>query len=86
MSKFCQSCGMPMKQDPKAGGTEKDGAKNLNYCSYCYEDGSFTQPNFTAKEMQNFCVEKMNEEGMPRFFAWILTRGVPRLERWRDIA
>jgi len=42
--KFCQSCGMPMKQDLQKGGTEKDGSKNNKYCSYCYKEGEFTSP------------------------------------------
>jgi hypothetical protein len=25
---MCQSCGMPLKQDPQGGGTNADGSKN----------------------------------------------------------
>ena len=35
--KFCQSCGMPL--NPEVLGTEKDGSKNEEYCTYCYADG-----------------------------------------------
>ena len=38
--KFCQSCGMPL--NPEVLGTEKDGSKNEEYCTYCYADGHFT--------------------------------------------
>ena len=83
--KFCQSCGMPMNKDPKKGGTEKDGSKNMKYCSYCYQNGKFTSPEIdTPKKMQTFCIKKMNEQGMPKFIAWIFTRGIPRLERWKN--
>ena len=83
--KFCQSCGMPMSKDPQKGGTEKDGSKNLKYCSYCYQDGNYTSPEIdTPKKMQAFCIEKMKEQGMPRFIAWIFTRGIPKLERWKE--
>jgi hypothetical protein len=27
MNKFCQSCGMPMKNDPEHGGTNADGSR-----------------------------------------------------------
>jgi len=37
-NKFCQSCGMPMKQDPQGGGTNADGSINIMYCSYCYQN------------------------------------------------
>ena len=85
MEKFCQSCGMPMKKDPGHGGTNADGSKNQKYCSYCYVDGAFMQPDMTAKEMQSFCIEKMKEQGTPKFLGWLLTRGIPRLERWKNV-
>ena len=42
-SKFCQSCGMPMSKDPQHGGTNRDGTKSADYCSYCYVAGEFTK-------------------------------------------
>ncbi len=84
MNKFCQSCGLPMKKDPQNGGTNNDGSKNTEYCSYCYKDGEFVGNFKTAKEMQDFCVQKMNEDGMPKFIAWIFTRSIPKLRRWKN--
>lgn len=75
---------MPMKQDPGHGGTEKDGSKSERYCSLCYRDGEFLNKDLkSAKEMQAFCIEKMHEQGMSKWMAWLLTRGIPRLERWK---
>ncbi len=74
---------MPMSKDPKGGGTEKDGSKNLMYCSYCFQQGSFTQPNTTAPEMRQFVKGKLREMGFPGFLTGFLTRGIPNLERWR---
>lgn len=83
MGKFCQSCGMPMKKDPEHGGTNADGSKNMEYCSFCYQNGSFTSPEIkTAQEMQTFCIGKLKENGMPGFLGWLLTRNIPRLKRW----
>lgn len=81
--KNCQSCGMPFRKDPEKGGTNADGTKNELYCSYCYKDGAFTQPDFTVSEMKEFCVKKMKEQGFPGFMAKIFTSGLPRLERWK---
>ena len=81
-NKFCQSCGMPMKSDPKKGGTNTDGSKNGSYCSYCYENGEFTFHG-TVKEMQAFCKQKMIESGSSKFISWLFTRNIPRLERWK---
>ena len=39
---FCQSCGMPM-DTPELFGTNADGSKNEDYCTYCFKDGKFTQ-------------------------------------------
>lgn len=84
-NKFCQSCGMPMKKDPQAGGTNIDGSKNVKYCSYCFQDGKFVNPDITsAKEMQLFVKGKMKEMGFPGFIAGLFTYGIPKLERWRS--
>ncbi len=83
-NKFCQSCSMPLSKDPTGGGTEKDGSKSLMYCSFCYQNGEFVNPEIdTAKKMQDFCMDKMREQGMSRLVAWLFTRGIPRLERWK---
>ena len=71
----CQSCGMPLKHDPKAGEM---------YCSYCYRDGKFTQPDMTADEMKAYVVEKMREMKIPRFVGRFFTRNLHKLERWRS--
>jgi hypothetical protein len=81
--KKCQSCGMPLKQDPEKGGSNADGSKSLMYCSYCYAKGNFTQPDFTAEEMKAFCKSRMKEMGFLGFLASIFTSGIPKLERWK---
>jgi len=85
MARICQSCGMPLSKDPQGGGTNGDGSKSPLYCSLCYQDGQFRQPDFTARQMQDFCVEALRTKGMPRVMAWLLTRGIPKLGRWRDM-
>ncbi|MFH0988671.1 MAG: zinc ribbon domain-containing protein [bacterium] len=81
--KNCQSYGMPIKKDPKNGGTNADGTKNLMYCSYCYADGKFTQPDWTAHDMQLFVKKTMKEMGFPGLIVGWFTKGIPRLERWK---
>ena len=75
---------MPLKQDPEKGGSEADGSKSLMYCSYCYQNGEFTHPEFTAEQMKAFCNEKMVEMKMPRLLAKFFAMGIPRLERWKN--
>ncbi|MBL4746781.1 MAG: zinc ribbon domain-containing protein [Flavobacteriaceae bacterium] len=84
--KFCQSCGMPRKKDPQEGGTEKDGSKSLSYCSFCYKEGLFchTDTIDSPKKMQDMCIKMMKKQGMNGVLAWIFTRRIPKLERWKQ--
>ena len=85
MEKFknCQSCGMPMKRDPKGGSTNADGSKNLMYCSYCFENGRFTNSSITVKEMKSLVKGKLKEMGFPGFITGFFTKGIPQLGRWK---
>ncbi len=80
--KNCQSCSMPLNKDPQHGGTNADGSKSTIYCSFCYENGRFTQPNITVEEMQAFVKGKLKEMGFPGFLAGMFTKGIPKLKRW----
>ncbi len=82
--KFCQSCGMPLT-DEAILGTNGDGSKNPDYCTYCYADGAF-KAEVTMDEMIDFCVPHMVQanpgmdaaqakEQMHAFF--------PMLKRWK---
>lgn len=83
--KFCQSCGFPIKKDRNGGGTEKDGSISRMYCSMCYRQGRFLTPPHidNALKMQRFCIEEMRRAGKNRIFAWLATRSIPGLERWK---
>ena len=74
-----------MKKDKKGGGSERDGTKSNKYCSMCYENGEFlTLPEVeTAQKMQAFCIREMKKRGMNGIFAWLATRSIPGLERWK---
>lgn len=82
MNAYCQSCSMPLEKDPLNGGTEKDGSKSPTYCSFCYENGEFTQPYMTLSDMQKLCMAKVQERGVPNFFSWLFTRRMHKLKRW----
>jgi len=82
--KFCQSCGMPMDKDPGNGGTNADGTKNLKYCSYCYQAGSF-KDNFTKPgEMVELVKGKLKEMGIGPLRRWFLSSHIYQLERWKS--
>ncbi len=83
MYKNCQSCGMPLKRDEKGGGTNADGSKSHMFCSKCYEQGKFVQPDMTVEQMQTLVKGKLKEFGFPGLVAGLFTRNIPKLERWR---
>ncbi|XZF14996.1 zinc ribbon domain-containing protein [Chitinophagaceae bacterium MMS25-I14] len=78
----CQSCGIPFDKDPNRGGTNADGSKSDKYCSYCYQNGAFVQPDWTAEQMRAYASKKLQQYGLPAFLADMMTKGIPKLERW----
>lgn len=75
---------MPLKKDPQKGGTHADGSKSNRFCSYCYKNGQFTQPEISVNEMKKLVKSQMKEMGMPGFLAGFFTRRIPKLERWKN--
>ena len=79
---YCQSCGMPLSKDAQGGGTEASGAKSAEYCSHCYANGKFTEPNLTVDEMVEKVRTRMKEMHIPGFLAKGFTKDIPTLKRW----
>jgi len=82
-ARACQSCGMPMKRDLQGGGSESDGTRSLRYCSHCYADGKFTQPELTVADMQQQVRGRLEEFGIPHLLSGLFTRAIPKLARWQ---
>ena len=84
--KFCQSCGMPMNTPECTYGTNADGTLSEDYCSYCYSNGQFDDPNLTLEGMIEICVPYIVEGGhcpdaeSARKMCWEL---MPNLKRWK---
>lgn len=80
----CQSCGMPLSKDPLGGATNADGSRSNEYCSRCYHQGAFTQPNITAEEMTTLVEGKLRSMHFPGFLARRFAKEVPTLRRWKN--
>jgi hypothetical protein len=80
----CQSCGMPLSKDLLGGGTNADGSKSSEYCSHCYSEGAFTQPDITAAEMTTLVEGKLRSMHFPSFLARRFAKEVPTLRRWQN--
>ena len=83
---FCQSCGMPL--NPSILGTNADGTKSSDYCTYCFKDGAFTG-DFTMEEMVEFCSQYVDEfnkntgQTLTRdAYKEVLRQFYPQLKRW----
>ena len=79
----CQSCDMPMSKDPQGGGTNADGTLSSEYCSLCYASGAFTYQGSDVREYQKMVVNEMVKNGWLRPLAWLFTRRIPSLKRWK---
>ena len=69
-------------------GTEKDGSPSKEYCTYCYQNGEWTQPNITLEEtiaMGHQAIDNMADWSAPK--KWILKKLCPMqiksLKRWK---
>jgi Putative zinc ribbon domain len=82
---FCQSCGLPFKK-PEDFGTEANGFRSNDYCHYCYQHGTFTDPDITQAAMIDRCVEAMTRQHiMPAAQARaLMTSVLPHLKRWQQ--
>lgn len=83
--KYCQSCGMPMGETDELYGTEADGSKSKDYCSYCYANGKFTS-ECTMDEMIEMCIEPMvssNSEMTEEKARAMMKEFFPSLKRWK---
>lgn len=81
---FCQSCGMPMKSSEDFG-TNADSSRNEEYCTHCFQNGEFTEPEMTMEQMiekvTGFMVSHMN---MPeKEVKEIVKTFIPKLKRWK---
>lgn len=81
---YCQSCGTPIDQ-AELMGTEKDGSKSTIYCTYCYQDGEFADPDMTMEEMKEHLTTELRKMHATET---AIARAVARLRhlsRWMGI-
>ena len=80
-STVCQSCSMPL-QKPEEYEAEIGGARAEEFCTHCYQGGSFTAPDITMDQMADIVAGFM--EGMPKAEATkAALAGLSGLRRWR---
>lgn len=75
---------MPLDASFKNFGTEADGSSASEYCMFCYQNGTFTNPTQTLEEMLQSSIDFMTANmGFEREQASQMSHDViPGLKRW----
>jgi len=83
MSKLCQSCGMPLREE-KFFSTNKDGSQNINYCLYCYDRGGFIDGCNSLNEKIEYSIKRSMHCGISKEDAEDMANNIlPTLDRWK---
>lgn len=73
---------MPLDQDPKAGGTNADGSTSTDYCSFCYVNGQFHDPDITLDQFVLKLEGIMAGMNIPEDVVIATKTILPTLKRW----
>lgn len=74
---------MPMSSDPEHGGTNLDGTKSSEYCSYCLKNGEFCS-NVPFAEFRTGLDEILKAKGLSWFIRTLTWYQLPTLKRWKQ--
>lgn len=81
---ICQSCGMPLDNDPQKGGTNMDKSRSDKYCSFCFQDGKFVDNGITLEQKIAKNIQIAVNMGMTKDKAKQMAESIlPKLERWK---
>ncbi len=76
---------MPL-DNPDLLGTERDGTPSREYCRYCYQQGAFTSPDMTLREMSRLVVDRMEKLQIEARLIDQAVSLLPSLKRWKTRA
>lgn len=81
--KLCQSCGLPFNEEHKHFIAKESDGSDSSYCTFCYKNGEFLNPEATIEDMIELVVpqlaRKIGEEAARQELSSLL----PTLERWK---
>jgi hypothetical protein len=84
----CQSCGMPLvtKDAGDCRGTEADGSPSETWCTLCYHEGAFIDPDCTLEQMRQIVDDALRAKGSNAAFRWMAKKQIASLKRWKSSA
>ena len=83
--KVCQSCGYPLQKEEDEG-TNADGTRNEEYCSMCFKDGKFIQPDISMEGMIELAAKGLSEFDPTMSYEQAkeyVSEVIPQLTRWK---
>ncbi len=80
ISNYCHSCAAQIKKDAERP-KEKTGEINFKYCTDCYQDGKFTEPNLTFEEMKT----KVRNHYRIKFLSIWRIHSLKFKDRWKNL-
>lgn len=82
---MCQSCGLPFnKEHEHFIAAEPDGSKSI-YCTNCYKEGKFIDPNISMEEMIELIVPVLGRAIGEEEARKEMTALLPTLKRWKKV-
>ncbi len=80
---YCQSCAMEMV-DGSDYGTEADESPSVDYCTHCYQDGAFVDPDLTIDQMSAIVADFIEADDVTMAEARAISRTLlSQLRRWQ---
>jgi|SRR5690554_1559375 len=80
---YCQSCGIPLSRDKAYNSLTIDEQEKTIYCSHCYQNNEFVQPELTIEQMKKQISIRCKELGLSKLHTYFFTKDLDQLERWR---
>ncbi|MFI5220329.1 MAG: zinc ribbon domain-containing protein [Bacteroidia bacterium] len=79
----CQSCGSPFSKNSNNYFRITGGFYDVRYCTDCFENDHFTEPNLSMEQMKQKLIAKLKAAGMPGNLDRFTDR-LHTLERWKN--
>lgn len=79
---YCQSCKKSLRLLSEHG-TEKDGSISIDFCSDCYKNGEYTEPDLTYKEARRRLYKELRERKRNKYASKLNALFMINLKRWK---
>ncbi|SDH21726.1 Putative zinc ribbon domain-containing protein [Flavobacterium omnivorum] len=79
----CQSCSIPLDATALKG-TDKNGLKSKEYCKYCFDGGTFKNPEMNLEQMKINLKNKLKKLAINEDSIQKMVNNLPLLKRWKS--